>query len=672
MNSIRAALLVPAALAMAFALSAFSLAAQAPSGYPPISAQDLTLKDSPISPGEPAIILIYEVANDNNNSSEIIFKRIKILREEGKKYADIEIPYFEKETQVEDIHASVTSPDGKTETFAGAIYDKEIVKMKKFRWSAKTLTLPNVGVGSIIDYSYRLHWHSKIPDVFRNPSRYLIDGAFAFPAAGWQIQQDLSVRHSHFVVHPIKGTHTVTVRHNVPDNAVLQTLPDDTVELTVENVPAFQKEEYSPPEDALTIRADVYYILGMYGDNTRYYWMSLARRQAEFFDEFIGKPKNVQKELDRILSPGDSDDTKLRKIYARVQQIRAVSFEPEKTKKERKQQNLKENKNAEDVLNHGYAFENEINLVFVALARAAGFRAYPVRVVTRNRSTFASERLDPNQLNASVVEVQVGSGHIFLDPATVFCKFGLLPWEETDAGGIRVDRFSGEIGTTPKPTSKEAITERHAELKLDADGALDGTLTIKFDGQEALSRRLRAIDQDEAQRRKELEDAVQGSLPQGAVVKLISAGAWEGSDAPLTAQFQVQVPNFASKVGQRLIVPLGIFHVKSQNPFVPVRRIHPVAFEYPYEVYDDVILTVPPNTQVESLPPHAVVDRGLCTYESSFEKQGNTLRLKRTLKVQIYYLPVAKYLALRDFFEKVRTSDEQQATLQPQQQALKN
>ena len=671
MNAIRRTLPLPAALAFAFALSASPLAAQAPPSWPPISAQDLALKDSPVNPGEPAIILLYDVQDDNNNSSESIFKRIKILREEGKKYADIEIPYFEKVTQVEEIHASVTSPEGKTENFAGAIYDKEIIKMKKFRWSAKTFTLPGVGVGSIIEYSYRLHWHAKIPDLFRNPSQYLIDGAFAYPAAEWPIQQDISVRHSHFVLHPIKGGSTVIVKHKLPADANLQTLPGGTVELTVENVPAFQKEEYSPPEDSLKIRADVYYILGMYSD-TKYYWASLARRQAEFFDAFIGKPKSVQKEVDRILSPGDSEETKLRKIYARVQQIRALSYEPEKTKKERKQQNLKENKNAEEVLNHGYAFENEINLVFIALARAAGFQANPVRIVARNRSIFASERPDANQLNSSVVEVKIGSGHKFLDPATSYCRFGLLPWEETDAGGIRVDRFAGETGSTPKPESKDAVTQRHAELKLDADGNLEGNLTITFDGQEALIRRLRAIDQDEAQRRKELEEFVQHSLPQGAVVKLLSAGAWETSETPLTAQFQVQIPNFAGRAGQRLVLPLGVFHANGQNPFISARRTHPVSFDYPYEVYDDVTLTLPPNTQVESLPPHALIDRGLCVYESSFEKQGNSLRLKRMLKMQAYFLPVANYLALRNFFDQVRTNDEHQATLKPVQEAVKN
>ena len=294
MNTVWRTLLSPSVLAIASALSASPLAAQVPANWPPISAQDLALKDSPINPGEPAMILLYDVQNDNNSSSETIFKRIRVFREEGKKYADIEIPYFEKETQVEEIRASVTLPDGKTENFAGSIYDKEIVKMKKFRWSAKTFTLPNVGVGSIIEYSYRLHWHAKIPDVFRNPSRYLIDGAFAYPAAEWPIQQNLSVRHSHFVLHPIKGARTATVRHNLPADAILQSLPDGTVELTVENVPAFQKEEYSPPEDFLTIRADVYYVLGIYGD-TKFYWGSLAPARRSSSTHLSGSRKTFKR-----------------------------------------------------------------------------------------------------------------------------------------------------------------------------------------------------------------------------------------------------------------------------------------------------------------------------------------------------------------------------------------
>jgi transglutaminase-like putative cysteine protease len=669
-------LLIPAVvMTTVLALAPLTLTAQAyPSGqptWPPISAQDLALKDSPITPGEPAMILYYDVRTDNTNATETVFVRIKIFREKGKKYADIEIPYFEKQTAVEEIHASVTSSNGNSENFSGNIYDKEVVKMKKFRWSAKALTLPNVEVGSIIEYSYRLHWHAKIPDVFRNPSRYIIDAAIAYPAAEWTVQRDLSVQHAHFVLHSVAGARTATFKRNLPASALQRTLADGTVELTVENVPAFQKEDYSPPEDFLKMRANVFYILGFVND-PRVFWMDLARREAEYYDAFIGKPKSVQKEVDRILSPGDSDETKLRKIYARVQQIRALSYQPEKSKKERKQESLKENKNADDVLTRGYAFENEINLAFIVLARAAGFRAYPVRLAARNRSNFTPELPDSSQLNALVVEVILGSGHKFLDPATLYCRFGSLPWDETDAGGIRIDLHEGEIGATPKPESKDAVTQRRAEFKLDADGNLEGNLTITFEGQEALTRRLKAIDQDDAARRKDLEEALQHMLPQGAVVKLLSTDAWETPETPLKAQFQIQIPNYASRAGQRLVLPVALFHANAQNPFASARRTHPVYFEYPYEVYEDVTLALPPGIQVESLPPHAKIDRGLTVYEFSAEKQGNTLHLKRSVKMQVYYLPVDRFPALRHFYEEVRTSDEQQAILQPQQEALKN
>ncbi len=67
-------------------------------------------------------------------------------------------------------------------------------------------------------------------------------------------------------------------------------------------------------------------------------------------------------------------EVKLRKIYARVQQIRNLNLEDSKMKQENKDENLKPNSNVEDVLKHGYAYGTEINYLFVGLARAAGLR----------------------------------------------------------------------------------------------------------------------------------------------------------------------------------------------------------------------------------------------------------------------------------------------------------
>jgi len=652
---------------LAFAIFAtfdlFMVRAQVPPAWPPVPPEELALKDNAFDPGSPAMILEYEVQTDNTKSTETVYKRIKVFREEGKKYGDIEIRYVEKFTKVEEIRARVTSSSGKSEDFNGAIYDKEVIKVKKFLYNAKTFTLPNIEVGSVIEYSYRLHWHSDIPDVIKNPGRYLITETFAYLAAEWEIQQDIAVRHGRFTLHPVMGARTVIHSHGLPKDVTKNVSIDGTRELEVNYIPAFQKEEYSPPEENLKIRADIFYTLGMYGDDIRPFWLSLARRESEYYEKFIGKPKDVQKEADRLLQPGDNEETKLQKIYARVQQIRALSYEPEKTKKERKQESLKENKSVEDVLNRGYAFANEINLVFIALTRAAGFRAYPVRVAARNRAFFVAERPDPYQLNSLVAEVIIGSKPRFLDPATMYCPDQFLPWEETDAGGIRVDRFETKLETTPRPESKDAVTRRTAELHLDAEGNLDGKLSVSYEGQEALRRRLKAIDQDEAERRKELEDEVQHLLAQGGSAKLITAEGWTVSGAPLKAQFEIQVPGFASRASQRLMMPVAVFHSSGQHPFASTRRVNPVYFDYPTESYEEVKLELPLGLQIESLPSTTRIERGPTVYESTSTKQGNVVDLKRTLKMAAYYVPADRYPALKQFYEQIRAADEQQAVL---------
>lgn len=665
-----AKLLAILALAIAAAFELPAASAQTPTTWPTVPPEELALKDNVFDPGSPAMILEYDVQTDNTKSTETVYKRIKIFREEGKKFADIEIRYVEKFTKVEEIRARVTSTSGKAEDFNGAIYDKEVLKFKKFLYNAKTFTLPNIEVGSVIEYSYRLHWHSDIPDVFKNPGRYVITDAFAYPAAEWEIQQEIPVRHGRFLLHTIKGAHVSTYTRGLPKETAPVHLPDATLVLEVNYIPAFQREEYAPPEDNLKARVDHYYTLGWYGDDPRYYWRSLARHDGEYYDKFIGNPKDVRKEVEHLFSAGDSDETKLRKIYARVQQIRALAFEPEKTKKERKQDSLKENKSSQDVLNRGYAFGSEINLAFIALVRAAGFQAYPVRLAARNKAFFVQERLDAYQLNSLVAEVLVGDAQLpgittskFFDPATMFCPYGLLPWEETDAGGIRVDARNAALESTSVANSKDAVVRRNAEFTLDPEGNLSGKLAVVYTGQEALRRRLKAIDQDEAERRKEMEDDVQRLLPLGGTAKLLSAEGWTTTETPLKAQFEIQVANYGSKAGQRLLLPVGVFHLSGQLPLASTRRTHPVYLDYPWESYEDIKVALPPGMHIESLPATTTIERGPTIYESSSARQGNMVELKRSMKMAAYYVPADRYSALRQFYEQVRSGDEQQAVL---------
>src|SRR5690349_8348831 len=66
--------------------------------WPPITPDELKMTSDPLAPGAPAVILYRQVDRDDRGltAHEDNFVRIKILTDEGRKYADVEIPFFKE------------------------------------------------------------------------------------------------------------------------------------------------------------------------------------------------------------------------------------------------------------------------------------------------------------------------------------------------------------------------------------------------------------------------------------------------------------------------------------------------------------------------------------------------------------------------------------------------
>ena len=158
---------------------------------PPISPAELTMTSEPLAPGAPAIILYRQVDRDDTGLSphENNFVRIKILNEEGRKRADIEIPFFkESGMKIVKLKARTIHADGSVINFEGKPFDKSIVKAKGLQYMAKTFTLPDVQVGSIIEYSYTL----DLPEYFIFDSR-------------WILNDELFTKHATFSLKPYEN-----------------------------------------------------------------------------------------------------------------------------------------------------------------------------------------------------------------------------------------------------------------------------------------------------------------------------------------------------------------------------------------------------------------------------------------------------------------------------------
>jgi len=269
------------------------------------------------------------------------------------------------------------------------------------------------------------------------------------------------------------------------------------------------------------------------------------------------------------------------------------------------------------------------------------------------------------RLDANVVLVKLNGKDLYFDAGAEFTPFGLLTWTETGVQGLRLDKDGGTWIRTTLPASSESRMERKALLKLSDTGDLEGKLTVTYTGLEAMYYRLDMRHADEVARKKFLEDRVKTQLPVAAEAELTNKPDWNGSETPLGAEFDVKIPGWASNAGKRVLIPAGVFTEMEKHIFEHANRVHPIYFDYPYEKVDDVTIELPHGWQVSSFPPEQVNDAHVVSYALKVEGGKNTLHLTRKLSVDFMFLEAKYYSALRNFFQVVRSGDEEQIVLQP-------
>lgn len=617
--------------------------------WQPILPEDLSMTQESKAPAAPAIYLYRQVDRDDNNSWEDVYARIKILNEEGLKYANLEIPFVKGSESIRSLEARSISPDGAVTAFNGEVYEKPLVKSRDVKLMAKTIALPNVTVGSIIEYRYRR----------RTPSGWIFNSQ-------WLLSEDLFTRHAKFSLRPYSA---FAMRWSwplgLPDGTDAPKKQGDLIRLETRNVAAFVSEDYMPPEEVMKFRVDfIYDTVNATGDVDKY-WKDFGTSAHRRVESFVKGKAVLQREVDKIVQVEDSPETKLRKIYVRTQQIRNTTFEPDQTEQEEKRARLQDAKSAADVLEHGYGDRVEITWLFLGLVRTAGLPADAVLLGRRDRNFFDKRLMNSRQLNGYAVVVTLGDREVYLDPGAMYTPFGVLPWYETAVTGLRLDKSGGKWLSTPKAAIADSRVARRATFRLNEQGSLEGKVTVTYTGLEAAWRRVTERHDDEEDRRKFLKDELERDVPVGLDVKVTNSPDWTNGDKPLVVEYDVKIPGWATTLGKRVLLPVGVFSGGEKHMFEHAARVHPVYFQFPSRHTDDISVEFPKGWKVGSLPKGRAVDRGVAAYSMTMDLSSDGLRMKRDLSHEILVVPATGYAQLRDFFQTVRAGDEEQVVLSP-------
>jgi len=649
----------------ALLLAGAALRASASEPWTSPTPEELSMTSQPQAPGASAVYLYREEKTDDPDQTYTEYVRLKILTEGGKDLANVELKYISEgytNFSLSDIAGRTIHPDGTVIPFVGKPYERVVEKMKGFKVKSKVFTLPGVTVGSIIEYRYKLHWN------------YLL-----YSSPVWIVQNDIYLRKGYFFWRPLdrphysydqQGQRTDFIAFNaiLPDGSDVVT-PNQpkgmksffggagtTLQVTVHDIPPAPVEEYMPPVRNLSYRVMFYYTSYKTVDE---FWKGQGLQWSKAEDEFMGPGSAVKAAVQQLIAPSDTPDQKLRKIYAAVEQIENTYYTRERSVKEDKAQGIKETKTTDDVWTNRRGTSEEVTELFVAMARAAGMKAYLMAVTSRQTGVFFREYESLRQLNFLIAIVDLDGKEQFFDPAWRFCPYGQLGWQHSNTWGLRQTVDGAVLARTPPRSFRDSRIIRVANLKMDAAGDAAGKIDMKLTGSPALFWRQRALTEDKETVDRELKEELAGTLPSGLDLKLLTTGGLADYEQPMTASFEVK-GRIATATGKRLLLNADLFEASAKPVFSKEKRELAVWLWYPLSAIDGIRIETPPGLSVESVPAAAQVALPkMAGYGFVATPDGKGITIRRDLQIgETIYMP-KEYPELHNFYSQFQSKDQE-------------
>jgi hypothetical protein len=605
--------------------------------------EELKMTADPKAPGAAAVYLYREEITDAWDRYYSFYERIKVLTEKGRELATVRIPYVPGADRVEKIEGRTIHADGTVIPFVAKPDDLVDFKAKNYQVNTVVFTLPSVEVGSILEYRYRYSGNTYAPT--------------------WWIQQPYFVHKAHYSYHPSSNVFATSLLYaiRIPSVEKLVTNKKGVFTLDIADVPPEPNEDWMPPLNTLRWRVEFYY---SWVDSANKFWDGATKSWAEWVRYFTNPTGGIKKIAAEIVAPDDTDQQKAAKIYAAVQKLENSRFTRVKSEAERKKEKLKDIKKAEDVWKQQRGTDDEIALLYAALARAAGLNAIPMKVVDRSRAFFDISYLSSSQLDDFIVIVVIDGKEIYLDPGQKMCPYGSLHWKHNLATGFRLKEKDAVIATTPEGSYKSAVVQRFADLNIDEQGNVTGTVRIVMTGPESLFWRQLVHKNDVEEVKKQFVEQMRDSIPEGVQADFDHFIALDDYNSNLVGVIKVS-GNIGAATGKHFILPGLLFESRAKHPFVAQdKRIIPIDLHYALMEQDDVTYTLPPGNTVESLPQTSDVtwpNHALLRI-SSTAKDGS-VEVRRSFVRNFALLTPKEYNDLHDFYLKVAAADQQQLVL---------
>lgn len=634
--------------------SVMNVSAQRPD-FPTVSIHDVTMTRYGGDTAASAVVLreFGEAMIKNGDDYNLIFKyrvRIKILKKEGLRQANIEIPLYKQDDRkferLLDLQAfTYNLEEGEIREYA--LDSRHVFRENRTKYlDVRKLAMPNVRVGSVIDIAYTM------------------ETPFIFNFRTWEFQSDLPKMESEFWARiPGVYRYNITLRGYLPLTKNETTIEKDCLgtatgpmsggfsadcalmKFRMDNIPAFVEEEYMTATKNFLAAihfelAEIRYPDGRVDRVTRE-WKDAEHelRQDNRFGVQLKRGKEIGEEVRKLVAEEGDEYSKAIQVYNYIRE----SFLWNDTFGKYSEYGIRK------AFDEKRGNVGDINLALIAAMRFAGLDAEPVILSTRENGMVIELHPVLSQFNYVVAKVNMGDKFYLADATEKFLPFGFLPERCLNGKGRVIgERDSYWIDLTPADSRR---TSSILSLTLGPDGTMRGTMRTTFTGYDAIDTR------EEIAGHPTVDDYVsdlQAGLP-GIVIKQFEIANLDVLDKPVTRKLEVEMAAFDDLESDHFLFNPFMLDRWKKNPFKSAERFYPVDFGVPLERAVTLVLEFPDNLELVAIPEKVAL--GLPNNGGRFlldaRVSENKLSLTHILQFRKPSYSSTEYYYLRELFNRI-------------------
>lgn len=326
------------------------------------------------------------------------------------------------------------------------------------------------------------------------------------------------------------------------------------------------------------------------------------------------------------------------------------------------------------VLNRGYGDCKDKATLMRAMLKALKIEAYPVLIYSGNPNYVRAEWVSPRQFNHCIVAVKISDetkaasvithsklGRLLIFDATdPHTSVGDLPDQQQGSKAVIVAGDSGSLEVMPITPADFNSMKRTVEILMKPDGAIAGTIRERSTGQPATLKRAILRLSSAADYRKVLESWLTRGASGAQLLK------FNTNDRHAEAAFDLDVeftaPGYA-QVQSRLLIfkPAIVSHSNSIYLTEPTRK-NPILFDS-NSFEETAVFNLPPNFKVDETPDNISLETPFGKYQASYEVKNGKIIYQRSMILTRSLIPADKYASVREFFTKIRASEQSPVVL---------